>query len=64
METINGWTLDRDARGFWLVAGTVRQGPFPRTDSARAWARLVSAPARPKLTVVRTPKRQPVDDGE
>lgn len=42
----NGWTIERDERGFWLVAGTVKRGPFERTSSARHAAQQEAAPVR------------------
>lgn len=52
MRVTNGWTFDRDARGIWLVAGTIRIGPYPTTSQARAEAYRIPAP-KPK------PKKKP-----
>ena len=59
MLMTNGWELTRDARGFWLVAGTVRSGPYTTPIHARAWAKLNPAPKKPVVKI-----RRKVADGE
>ena len=51
---LNGWTVERDERGFWLAAETQRHGPFARPALARMFARDTPAP-KPR------PKTQPKD---
>lgn len=47
MVDYNGWTLTRDAAGFWLVSpGGSTRGPFMRPSAARTWAASNPAPAR------------------
>ena len=60
MDVINGWTINRDAKGFWLVAGAVRDGPYPRKYEAQNAAR--GTPAPPPKPVVK-PRRK-LADGE
>jgi hypothetical protein len=63
MEVINGWTIERDGRGFWAVAGTIRSGPYPRKSEAQAAAMNTLAPPPPKpLKIVR--RDEPNADGE
>ena len=63
MEVINGWTIDRDGKGWWISGGTVRSGPFPRKSEAQAAAQYSPSPPPPKpLKIVR--RDEPNDDGE
>ncbi len=48
MKTSNGWAIDVTADGFWVSAGNVREGPFPTTRDARAWAQATPPPEKPK----------------
>lgn len=57
MRVTNGWNIDRDDLGFWLVRGTVREGPFTTPDHARAYGRIHPAPA-----IVKPPRRKPDDE--
>jgi len=57
MQVVNGWTIERDERGFWATGGTLRVGPFERPELAREHARSFTAPRAPKPKVDSVPKK-------
>ena len=49
MRELNGWTFDRDARGYWCVGGGERFGPYTTPQAMRNFAKHNVAPkVKPK----------------